>query len=373
MAVTKKDLKNVISKLEKGDYKCYFFLPDFEKHSGGIQWIYNHVKRLNQEGYNAIIVHQKNGFVPEWLKDWFDQDEEGNFIDINIQYLDNKNLQVNLEDFFFIPEGFPQLMENLRNAPCKKVVYCLNWYYVLNALQPGIYWDSYGIRDCLSISQSQTNYLRLIMPFLNFKQVTCQVGDPEVYFPPEKSSDKKMQIAFIKSRDGGQKAYNVIKTFYALFPYFRFIKFVELSGMDKDTFAQAMRESQFYAHFDEASSLGTAPIEAWRSGCLVAGWDGVGGVEFMNPQNTWLAPNGDIVRLALALGNMIEAFIMNSVPNETYMAMEEACERYTADAERNSILNFHEQYLKERIEEVNRIIELTPEVQLEVVEPKEGE
>lgn len=357
MAITKQDLEKVIGKLEDKEFTSYFFLPDFEKHSGGIQWIYNHVKRMNQEGYKAVILHQKKGFKPEWLKDWFEQDENENFIDINIQYLDDEKLQVNFEDFFFIPEGFPQIMENLKSAPCKKIVYCLNWYYVLNALNPGVFWDSYGIFDCLSISENQTNYLKLIMPFLRFKQVTCQVGDPEVFYPPENITDKKMQIAFIKSRGDGQKSYNVIKTFYALFPYFRFIKFVELAGMDKDTFAQAMRESQFYVHFDEASSLGTAPIEAWRSGCLVAGWDGVGGREFMNPVNSWLAPNGDIIRLALAIGNMIETFIMNSVSNETLASMEEACERYTVEIERESILKIHSEYTEERIKEIKFLME----------------
>ena len=131
--------------------------------------------------------------------------------------------------------------------------------------------------------------------------------------------------------------------------------------MDKDTFATAMRESQFYAHFDETSSLGTAPIEAWRSGCLVAGWDGVGGREFMNPQNTWLAPNGDIVRLALAMGNMIESFLMNSVSSESVDSMEEACNRYTVEAERESILKVHEEYTNDRIKEMKLLIQVAPD------------
>ena len=74
--------------------------------------------------------------------------------------------------------------------------------------------------------------------------------------------------------------------------------------------------------FHLVSSWGTAPIEAWNSGCLVAGWDGVGGIEYMKPVsinndtqevqgNTWLAPNGDIIKLALAIGNIIETWVLN--------------------------------------------------------------
>ena len=227
MPVTKQQLSTVIKDLKSGDYKCYFFLPDFEKHSGGIQYVYNHVKRMNQEGYNAIVLHQKVGFKPEWLIDWFEQDEDGNFIDIPIQYLDEQDkLEIKMEDFFFIPEGFPQLMDNLKNAPCKRIVFCLNWYYVLNALNPGTFWDSYGIRDCMSITDSQSEYLKMIMPFLRLKKVDGQI-DSEVYHPPESMTEKRMQVAFIPSRDGGAKSNNAIKTFYSLFPYFRFVKFVE--------------------------------------------------------------------------------------------------------------------------------------------------
>ena len=354
MAITKQELDSITTKLETGDYKCYFFLPDFDKHSGGIQYVYNHVLRMREEGYNAIILHQKTGYRPEWLADWFETDDDGKFVDFEVQYLDAENLRINMEDFFFIPEGFPELMENLKNATCKKIVFCLNWFYVLNALKPGTFWDSYGITDCMSITQSQTEYLKMIMPFLNIKNVVGQI-DNTVYTPPERVSDKRMQMAFIPSRDGGAKAHNVIKTFYALFPHLRFINFIELKGMDKDQFASAMRESQFYVHFDEHSSMGTAPLEAWLSDCLVAGWDGVGGREFMSDKNTWLAPNGDVVRLALAMGHMVETHLTDGVTDEMKADIREQCERYTVETERASVIEAHAAWKAERIEQIKKL------------------
>jgi len=370
MAVTKQELDQVGEKIERGEYTSYFYLPDFDKHSGGIQYVYNHVKRLNQEGFKAVILHTKTGYKPEWLKDWFEQDEDGNFVDINIEYLDKGEMKLNMEDFFFVPEGYPKLMDQIKNAPCKKIVFCLNWYYVLNALDPGVFWDSYNFRDCLSITQSQTDYLKMVMPFLNIKNVVGQI-DNTVFTPPEKIIDKKMTVAFIPSRDGGLKSHNIIKMFYAIFPHLRFINFVEVKGMDKDTYAEVLRDSAFYVHFDEASSMGTAPLEAWLSGCLVAGWDGVGGSEFMSPKNTFLAPNGDITRLALSIGNMIEAYLMDDISQEFIDDGLQQCERYTIETERESILKAHNEYKEERIEELKRFREIAidekdviPEVEL---------
>ena len=127
--------------MEKGDYKIYFFCPDFPKPSGGVGLLYDHVRILVEEGFNAIILHQKDGFVPEWLGD--------RLKGVPVQYIENTKLQLGIEDFVFIPEGVPSLMENLakNNAPCKRVVFCQNWYYVLNALPPGITWFDYKIDE----------------------------------------------------------------------------------------------------------------------------------------------------------------------------------------------------------------------------------
>lgn len=366
MSLTKQEVDAVIDKLGEGDYTCYFFLPDFERPSGGVKVTYDHVRCMNQNGFNAKIIHQKSGFIPEWLEEYYEKNEDGTYDDLPMVYLDDGKLAINMEDFFFIPEGYPQLMENLQKqgAPCKKIVFCQNWYYVLNALPAGVFWDQYGIRDCMSVSESQTQYLKMIMPFLRTKNVYGHIPS-DVFFPPEKLSGKKLEVAFIPSRDGGTKSYNVIKTFFALFPYFKFIKFREVKGLSKEEYAQTLRECAFYVHFDEYSSWGTAPIEAYLSKCLVAGWDGVGGREYMNTKNTWLVPNGDIMRLALAIGNMVETYIMHDITEERYQEMENATLNYSLDSEKDSIIRAHNEYRDERVSELKQMAELAEKLEKE--------
>jgi len=62
--ISVKDLDGVIDKLEGGEYTNYFFLPDFEKESGGVKLAYDHVKCMNENGYNAVVIHQKEGYSP---------------------------------------------------------------------------------------------------------------------------------------------------------------------------------------------------------------------------------------------------------------------------------------------------------------------
>jgi hypothetical protein len=362
MTVTKKQLQEIADKLENGSYTSYFFLPDFEKPSGGIKYVYDHVKCMNENGFNAKVIHQKTGFFPTWLKDYFDVSKDNQVENLPIVYLDDGKLPINMEDFFFIPEGFPQVMENLanQNAPCKRIVFCLNWYYILNALPPGVFWTDYGINDCMSITKSQTEYIKMIMPTMNIKNVVGHIPS-DVFTPPETLEQKKLQVAFVPSRDGGTKAYNVIKTVYALFPHLRFIRFFEMKGLGKEDYAQVLRESAFYVQFDEYTSWGTAPLEAFLAKCIVAGWDGVGGREYMNTDNMWIVPNGDILRLALAIGNMIETYMMDEIPEKTYEEMEKATLLYTRETERDSIITAHNEWRAERVRDIERLIAIAPE------------
>lgn len=347
------ELKQCISNLEAGEYCSYFFLPDFDKPSGGVGLVYDHVKVMNELGFKAKIIHTKSGFKPEWLGKRL----EG----VPVIYLDEGKLEVKLEDMFFIPEGYPNVMENLakQGAPCKKVVFCQNWFYVLNALPPGQFWNHYGIIDCLSVSEMQTNYLKAIMPFLRVKNVVGSF-DEDLFVPPADMASKKPVVCFKRSRDG-IKGYNVIKTFIALYPQLRFVSFKEIVDMTNEEYAEALKDSAFYLHMDEISSWGTAPIEAFRCKTLVAGWDGVGGREYMNKDNCWLAPNGDIFSLAIALGNMIEAWLLDDISKKMWKSMEAATLMYSKDAEKDSILKAHNEYREERIEEISSVIEKVEE------------
>lgn len=359
MAITQSDINGVIEKMENGDYTSYFFVPDFPKPSGGVKVIYDQVQIMNQNGFKAVIVHQKPGFKAPWLDEHYKKKDDGTYAHIPVVYLEQENLALKMEDFFFIPEGYPQLMENLaqQKAPCKKVVFCQNWYYVMNALQPGVTWDQLGINDVIVNCHTVGNYVKLLMPSMNIKVLTTAI-DGDLFKVDDPIKSKHPFVAFQPSRDGGMKSSNVIKTFYALHPHFRWVQFKELVGMNYADFADSMKDSQFYVHFDEHCGWPTAPLEAFNAGCYVAAWDGVGSVDYLSSENCWLVQNGDILRLALAIGNMIEKWILDEIPNGLEAAMQAAIDRYTLDIEKDSAIATYNEYREDRIKELEQLIEL---------------
>lgn len=359
MAITQSDISGVIERLENGDYTSYFFVPDFPKPSGGIKVIYDQVQLMNKNGFKAVVVHQKPGFKAPWLDQHYEKDEKGAYLHIPIVFLEAENLQLKMEDFFFIPEGFPQLMENLasQKAPCKKVVFCQNWYYIMNALQPGVTWDQYGINDVLVNCKTVGNYTQLLMPSMRIKNLTSAI-DGKMFNVDDPIKNKKPFIAFQPSRDGGMKASNVIKTFYAMHPHFRWVQFKELAGMAYSDYAEALKESQFYVHFDEYCGWGTAPLEAFNAGCYVAAWDGVGTLDYLSSENCWLVQNGNIIQLALAIGNMLEKWILDESPEGMDVAIQKAIDEYTLDIEKDTSITVYNEYREDRIKEMEQLIAL---------------
>src|SRR3954467_2322635 len=46
----------------------YFFCPDLPHVLGGVRQTYRHVDVLNENGFDAAIVHRKRGFKPTWFE-----------------------------------------------------------------------------------------------------------------------------------------------------------------------------------------------------------------------------------------------------------------------------------------------------------------
>ncbi len=374
----------IIEKINSNDFKIYFYCPPMNTPSGGIGVLFKQAKILSNNGYNVEIIYeprhdakasfqesQKKGkkieiyekFNPTWLE----KEIEG--LPIRPLGADNNDIlfndgskekaasiSINAQDFVIIPEGFPNMMQHFVKIPCKKIIFAQSWYYILNALQVGQNWKSWGIEDVISISDGITQYLNIIMPGLKIKNYSQSI-DREI-FKPKSIAKKYPKIAFMPGRtqDAAIKTYNVIKTFYSFYPQFRWIRFDKLEGLSKKEFAERLSESALVLYTDEIAGFGTLPLEAMACNTHVVGWNPLGGKEYMNSQNGFWAHNGDIFLLAELLGIAVEKYIIGELDlpmvTEEY---EKTLERYTKEKEIDSIIKIYNEYKNERIEELNKL------------------
>ena len=69
-----------------------------------------------------------------------------------------------------------------------------------------------------------------------------------------------------------------------------------------------LRESAIFLSLNYREGFGLPPAEAMRAGCLVVGYDGVGGAEFMTDNTCIPIPDSDIVAFIAELRKAAESF-----------------------------------------------------------------
>lgn len=384
-------ISQVVSKLEKNEFTIYFYAPPMNSASGGVGVLFKQARILKDAGYNVKIIFEprpderasytasmaakKRIFVFEKLNPtWLDfeysdikivpqvgSDENGKPIS-TIKYTDNTEeaveaISLSTEDIIVIPEGFPNVMQQLAQSPAKKIVLCQSWIYILNSLQSGHTWATYGIKDVISVSDAITEYLNSIMPGLKIKQYSQGINRT-IFNKPEKISDKKPMIGFSYSRgpENRMKTVNVVKTFQQFNPNNKFVRFIELSGMSRKEYADTLKSCSLILCTDEIAGFGTAPLEAMACGTHVVGWAPYGGKEYINDKNGFWAINGDIFNLAEYLGIAVDKLLHGELDNEDIQkSYEETLQRYTEESEKEQVLNIFKQYVEERINEIKQI------------------
>jgi len=377
-----KYVNEVIEKVSTKNFKIYFYCPPMNVASGGISVLFKNAQILKEDGYDVVMIYEPRidnkasheaslkekkrvdvfeVFNPTWLGNLSEGIElkplgEGDLKFSNGSTVKSFSLVLNPEDFFLIPEGFPNIMEKIASIPCKKIIIAQSWFYVLNSMNIGQKWQHFGIKDVISVSDGITEYLNAVMPGLSLKQYSQSI-DRKI-FKPIDNVDKNPVIVYSPGRtqDAFIKTSNVIKTFYAFFPHLSWVRFDELKGLSKEEYAERLGSAAICLYTDEIAGFGTMPLEAMAMGTHVVGWTPLGGKEYMKQDNGFWAKNGEIFQLAELLGMAIERWLSGKLDAEAVVAeYEKTLERYTSEKEKESLINIINEYKNERIAEFSQL------------------
>ena len=370
-----KVIGDVIDKVAANNFNFYFYCPPMNIASGGISVLFKNAQILREAGYNVVMVYEPRidqkasydasmktkkrvdifeVFNPEWLGNLKEGIELKPLGAGDLRFNNNTTIKgfgmvLNPEDFFLIPEGFPNIMEQISKMPCRKIVLAQSWYYILNSMNLGQKWQHFGIKDVISVSDGITEYLNAIMPGLSIKQYSQSID--RTLFKKIDNVEKNPVIVFTPGRtqDAVIKTWNVIKTFYSFFPHLSWVRFDELKGLSKEDFAERLGAASICLYTDEIAGFGTLPLEAMAMGTHVVGWTPLGGKEYMKQNNGFWAQNGDIFQLAELLGMAVERWLAGKLDAEAVnQEYDNTLERYTVEKEKESLLNIINEYKNER-------------------------
>jgi hypothetical protein len=338
------DIKSLIeesvSKLEKKDFKIFFFVMDTKGNTiASVTNIYEHAKVLRELGYDAQILHEKNDYTPiaESLGEGYS--------DIPHVSIESQQLKVNTHDFIIIPEIFANVMEQTAKLPSKRIVFVQSYDYIFEMLVPGKSWTDYGIRDVITTSEKQKEYVENLFS-KRIKAEVIPVSIPKYFKPSDKP---KKPIISIYTRDQ-RDLVKIYKAFYLRFPHLKWVSFRDMRGLPRETFAKSLAESCLAVWVDRVSSFGTFPLEAIKSDVPVLGLVPDMVPEWMSDKNgLW---THDPVMIADLIANYFQAWLEDSEPQELYEEMTKLKESYSCEEQKEKITEIYGKIIQERIEEL---------------------
>ncbi len=361
-------INEALDKLDAKNFGIYFFTLDTQGNpSAAIATIYEHVKVLTNLGYKAYILHAKNNYriranehgagVVDWLGE-----EYGDLPHISIE---SQKLNVGPQDFIVIPEVFANVMEQCAKFPCKRIALCQSYDYILELLNLGHNWSSFGINDVITTSQKQADYIKSLFPLINTYVVPVSI--PE-YF--KTTTGLKKPIISLYTREQ-KDAIKIVKSFYLQYPMYKWLTFRELRGLPRKTFAEYVGESCLCVWVDDISGFGTFPIESIECNTPIIGkipnlipeWmeevnaDGKS-IQLKN-NGIWTNNQLDIPEL---IAKYMKHWLEDSIPSELLIFMEESKGKYTEERQAKSIESVYGNFVTNRKSEISALAPKTTPV-----------
>lgn len=261
--------------------RLLFYVPSYDHPFGGVKVIYEHVAALNRLGFRAYTYTPPGSRV-------------GTFWTVARHELDA--WQPTAADVVIAPEVMPAAwLRQTRASGCGLYLFVQNWANVWPSFAAGD-----GVLDgLLVISDSTEAIAQRCLPKLPRWRVPFAIAPVSGEALPRKAA-----IAYMPRKMPELAAF--LRGAWPLaFPDLADVEWIELGGMPHAAVLQTLREVRYFVSLQSLEGLGLPALEAMAAGCLVVGFDGVGGREYARPDNGLWVPDQDGLALLDALGHAV--------------------------------------------------------------------
>lgn len=259
--------------------RTFIFIPPLRKMTGGIAVLYQMAEHLHEAGYETYVVPRER--------------TTPGLDDCRVPVCAWEKMQLTPQDIWLVPEGWVNALAPGLQAKARNVVYVQNWAYLLSALPEGVHWNQLAV-SFLNVSHPVAWYT---------EYVTGQSGpvlrpgiDTSMFYPPESKPKNSIRIAWMP-RKNKALAQQIRSTFEArrAMQGKPPVEWVEIHGKSLGEVAQLLRSSHIFLATGFPEGCPLPPLEALASGCILVGYTGFGGWDYMRQA----APSGSQPWIAL--------------------------------------------------------------------------
>ena len=342
------NLTNALEKLKSKKSRIFFLTMDTKGIAkAAVAYNYEIVKCLNDLGYSAYIMHEKDDYqnVESWLGKELSE--------VPHSSIESKDVKVEISDLVIIPEVFGHVLEQTKTMPCERMILCQSYDYILETMPPGMTWPVYNVNRAITTSPEQKEMVTSLMQTVQVEEVKLYIPD---YF--KKSSKPQPPVIAIHTRDA-RDTMKIIKSFYLKFPQYKWITFRDMRNLSREKFANDLSQTCISVWVDDVSGWGTFPIESMKCGVPVIG-------KVPNLKPGWMRDeNGiwtyEMNKIVDILGSFVNKWLEDEVPSELYQEMENTTKEYSYESFKDSVNNLFSSIFERKTQEVRINLEkLTP-------------
>lgn len=291
--------------------------PDENSPIGGVRVLYRHVDILNKYGISAAIMHLKPGFRCTWFANntpvvYYSPEllRRSEYIVIPEIYgaLANREIVIKRKNILGIRKRV-----HLNISHLKKVIFNQNAHYTFDhhPLELDKRETPYlcpDVKASLVVSEHNRRFVQSLFPQHPVHRIHLGINHEEFYDQPA----KKKQIAFMPRKNFGdvQRVINGLKFKGALDGW----SIISIEGKMEHELAAIMRDSTFFLCFGTVEGFQLPPAEAMRCGCIVVGYHGYGGQEFMLPEHSFPVQAHDSVGFIEQMEKLLQQYAVNPAP-----------------------------------------------------------
>ena len=297
--------------------KIVFFCPPVSVINGGIKYIFRMAEALIAQGREALIFEQ-NTQRPAWFA--------------STAPIVGQGVLNGADHIYVLPEDQPHILADFARLPQRKIIYSQNHFYGAFGIADVASFADYGVTDIICSSRTIYDHCRLRHPSVHAHVVPCAV-DPTQF----KAAQKNNIISFMPRKRPIEAVY-LRDMFRFAYPQFRDWKWCEIANDSEDNVAKKLAESRVFLSLSRLEGFGLTPLEAMASGCVAAGFTGIGGREYATTENGFWAGEDDFPACVKALGDAVALSLAGGAALESYQkSCGQTLAAYTPEAFRTGV------------------------------------
>ncbi|MBA3957772.1 MAG: glycosyltransferase family 4 protein [Parachlamydiaceae bacterium] len=306
--------------------RIYYFCPSYSRPIGGLKKIYQHVDILNAAGIPSYVVHSEMGF----RCDWFENKTPVAYIEaandpllvLNDEGDESYLPPFSAYDILVLPELMAyQIAPHTIALGQYIVIFNQNAYLTFQPVKlPTVpftalrenedktpYYNS-NLLGTIVVSEDLVEFLEYAFPGLALYHVHITIDFSLFQY----SKEKKKQIAYMprKHKNQNTQLVNILKERNNLSGW----TFVPIDNVSEQEVARILQDSALFLSFSEEEGFGLPPFEAMACGCIVIGYHGQGGKEFLIPPYAYPINDGEVLLFA----QTVEKIVLDYNKNEKF-------------------------------------------------------